>query len=62
MGKITLRFVCQGCGAAYSKWAGRCENCGDWNCDGRVNPVDMVLFVRFVYLGIAMGPCDPCAI
>ena len=31
MGKITLRFVCQGCGAAYSKWAGRCENCGDWN-------------------------------
>lgn len=31
MGKITLRFVCQSCGAAYSKWAGRCENCGDWN-------------------------------
>jgi DNA repair protein RadA/Sms len=31
MGKITLRFACQSCGAAYSKWAGRCDNCGEWN-------------------------------
>lgn len=24
-------FVCQNCGAQYSKWIGRCENCGEWN-------------------------------
>ena len=24
-------FVCQACGAAHAKWAGRCESCGEWN-------------------------------
>ena len=24
-------FICQSCGAAYSKWSGRCEACGEWN-------------------------------
>ncbi|HZR62829.1 MAG TPA: DNA repair protein RadA [Xanthobacteraceae bacterium] len=24
-------FVCQSCGAASAKWAGRCEACGAWN-------------------------------
>ena len=24
-------FVCQNCGAAYARWAGRCEACGGWN-------------------------------
>ena len=24
-------FVCQNCGAAYARWAGRCEACGAWN-------------------------------
>ncbi len=24
-------FVCQSCGAAASRWAGRCEACGAWN-------------------------------
>ncbi len=27
----TTRFVCQTCGAVTSKWAGRCETCGEWN-------------------------------
>lgn len=31
MAKSTHRYVCQQCGASYSKWAGRCENCGSWN-------------------------------
>ena len=31
MTKSQSRFVCQECGAAYSKWAGRCEACGGWN-------------------------------
>ncbi len=31
MARVHTRFVCQQCGAAYPKWAGRCESCGGWN-------------------------------
>ncbi|MEO0398840.1 MAG: DNA repair protein RadA [Pseudomonadota bacterium] len=31
MPKPTLSFTCQSCGAVYSKWAGRCDACGEWN-------------------------------
>jgi len=31
MVKMKTQFVCQQCGASYSKWSGRCENCGEWN-------------------------------
>jgi DNA repair protein RadA/Sms len=31
MVKGKTQFVCQQCGASYSKWSGRCENCGNWN-------------------------------
>ncbi len=31
MAKVKTQFVCQHCGAVYGKWAGRCENCGEWN-------------------------------
>src|ERR1700682_4413149 len=31
MAKSQPRFVCQECGAAWPKWAGRCEACGAWN-------------------------------
>ena len=31
MVKSKTQYVCQQCGASYSKWAGRCENCGEWN-------------------------------
>ena len=31
MAKPSTRFVCQSCGAAGPKWAGRCEACGEWN-------------------------------
>jgi DNA repair protein RadA/Sms len=24
-------FVCQNCGAATARWAGKCESCGEWN-------------------------------
>lgn len=26
-----LNYVCQSCGAAASRWAGKCTNCGAWN-------------------------------
>src|SRR5271168_2859592 len=31
MAKSQPRYACQGCGALYPKWAGRCEACGAWN-------------------------------
>ena len=29
--KSTLSFVCQNCGAAYNRWQGKCDACGEWN-------------------------------
>jgi len=29
--KSARQFVCQQCGTTYSKWIGRCEQCGEWN-------------------------------
>lgn len=31
MAKNALSFVCQNCGAAYGRWQGKCESCGEWN-------------------------------
>jgi DNA repair protein RadA/Sms len=31
MSKLQGVFICQACGAAASKWAGRCADCGAWN-------------------------------
>lgn len=31
MVKSTTQYVCQQCGTSYSKWVGKCENCGVWN-------------------------------
>ena len=31
MAKSASNFVCQSCGSTSSKWAGRCDNCGEWN-------------------------------
>ncbi len=31
MSRKTPSFVCQNCGAAYSRWQGKCESCGEWN-------------------------------
>ncbi|MBQ6510633.1 DNA repair protein RadA [Candidatus Saccharibacteria bacterium] len=31
MAKSKTKFVCQNCGASFTKWAGLCESCGEWN-------------------------------
>jgi DNA repair protein RadA/Sms len=31
MAKNSNQYVCQSCGAVHSKWAGRCDACGEWN-------------------------------
>jgi DNA repair protein RadA/Sms len=29
--KPTKVFICQSCGAEFSRWAGKCESCNEWN-------------------------------
>ena len=24
-------FICQNCGTVHSRWAGKCDACGEWN-------------------------------
>lgn len=31
MAKAKTQFICQNCGAAHSKWTGKCDNCNEWN-------------------------------
>lgn len=31
MAKVKSVFVCQKCGAQYSRWQGQCSSCGEWN-------------------------------
>lgn len=31
MVKLRSKYVCQQCGTSYSKWSGKCDNCGAWN-------------------------------
>ena len=31
MKKPSKLFICQSCGQDYSRWAGKCESCGEWN-------------------------------
>ena len=31
MAKRTTTFVCQACGAVYTRWQGKCDSCGEWN-------------------------------
>jgi DNA repair protein RadA/Sms len=31
MARRNLTFVCQNCGAAYGRWQGKCDACGEWN-------------------------------
>ncbi|HEV8391338.1 MAG TPA: DNA repair protein RadA [Dongiaceae bacterium] len=31
MAKSSARYVCQSCGASFSRWMGKCESCNAWN-------------------------------
>lgn len=31
MAKSSTRYVCQSCGASFSRWMGKCESCNAWN-------------------------------
>jgi DNA repair protein RadA/Sms len=31
MAKARVQFICQNCGTVHSRWAGKCDACGEWN-------------------------------
>ena len=31
MAKSSSQFICNSCGSVHPKWAGRCDDCGEWN-------------------------------
>ncbi len=31
MAKPRVQFICTNCGSVHSRWAGRCDACGEWN-------------------------------
>lgn len=31
MAKARVQFICQNCGSVHSRWAGKCDSCGEWN-------------------------------
>lgn len=31
MAKARAQFVCQNCGTVHTRWAGKCDGCGEWN-------------------------------
>jgi DNA repair protein RadA/Sms len=28
---LGVKYICSNCGAGYTTWTGRCQNCGEWN-------------------------------
>ena len=46
MAKPKTQFVCQNCGTVHSRWAGKCEGCGEWNTIVEEDPMG----------GIGSGP------
>ena len=31
MAKVSVKYICSCCQSVFSRWAGRCEECGSWN-------------------------------
>lgn len=46
MAKARTQFICQSCGTVHNRWAGKCENCGEWNTIVEEDPMG----------GIGSGP------
>lgn len=42
MTRSESRYVCQSCGAAFPRWAGRCDACGAWNTVTEEQPKEAV--------------------
>ncbi|MBC7746758.1 DNA repair protein RadA [Pedobacter sp.] len=48
MAKSSFQYVCQQCATTYSKWSGRCDNCGAWNSlvEEAARPVGKAIVTR----------------
>jgi DNA repair protein RadA/Sms len=55
MAKALREYVCQNCGAASPRWAGRCPACGEWNTLTEEAPADSPLEARAKRRGRAAG-------
>jgi DNA repair protein RadA/Sms len=42
MARVQQSFICQACGAAYGRWQGKCDACGDWNTIAEENAANVV--------------------
>src|SRR6202048_4621676 len=40
MARRDISFICQNCGAAYGRWQGKCDACGEWNTMSEENPAE----------------------
>lgn len=52
MARTSRSFICQSCGAAHSRWSGRCDACGEWNTLQEETPASS---------GVAGGPAKASA-
>ena len=57
MAKQTARFTCSACGSVHKKWAGRCDQCGEWNTIAEEAPLAAGPAARS--LGAARGRTIP---
>ena len=55
MAKNRSHFICQNCGATYSKWAGKCDNCGEWNTLVEEIPQDDTVAKNAIARGMVSG-------
>jgi len=37
--KAKIQFICQNCGTVHTRWAGKCDGCGEWNTLSEDNPL-----------------------
>jgi len=51
LARAKIQFICQNCGTAHTRWAGKCDGCGEWNTLVEENPT----------AGIGGGPGRPPA-
>ena len=40
MARRDISFICQNCGAAYGRWQGKCDACGEWNTIAEESPAE----------------------
>ncbi|RCL00980.1 MAG: DNA repair protein [Candidatus Tokpelaia sp. JSC188] len=60
MARTKVQYICQNCGTMYSRWAGKCDSCGEWNAleEKKEKRTDFGLFKNAEQRGRAMTLSD----